>query len=61
MRSIYLLRLFFEEEGDYFVYVRSAGEFTRRIVELGKSTDKYVHIIKGLEVGDEVCLYSPYE
>ncbi|MFO7936400.1 MAG: hypothetical protein R6V06_02195 [Kiritimatiellia bacterium] len=51
----------FEEEGDYFVYMRSGEKFSRQIVELGKSTDKYVHILKGLNAGDEVCLYSPYD
>ncbi len=51
----------FEEDGDYFVYQKSVTGTKKQIVELGKSTDQYVHIIKGLVVGDEVCLYSPYE
>jgi len=51
----------FEEDGDYFVYQKSLTGTKKQIVELGKSTDQYVHILKGLEVGDEVCLYSPYE
>ncbi len=51
----------FEEENEYFVYIRSGSRFHKKVVELGKSTDKYVNILKGLEVGDEVCLFSPYE
>jgi len=51
----------FEEDGDYFVYLKTAGGTKKQSVELGKSTDQYVHIIKGLKTGDEVCLYSPYE
>lgn len=51
----------FEEEGDFFVYVRDGNRFKRQVVELGKSTDKYVHILKGIKVGDEVCLFNPYE
>ena len=51
----------FEEEGEYFTYLLSGSKFKKQIVELGKSTDKYVHIVKGLNAGDEICLYSPYE
>lgn len=51
----------FEEEGDYFVYLRTADKTRKQIVEVGKSTDQYVHIVKGLKAGDEICLYSPYE
>ena len=51
----------FEEEGEYFVYLVTDGQFAKRTVDLGKSTDKYVHIVSGLEEGDEVCLFSPYE
>ena len=51
----------FEEDGEYFVYLKTDGSIKKAIVELGKSTDQYVHIIKGLKAGDEVCLYSPYE
>lgn len=51
----------FEEEGEYFVYLKTLGKIQKRIVELGKSNDQYVHITQGLEVGDSVYLYSPYK
>lgn len=51
----------FEEDGEYFVYLKTDGSIKKKSVELGKSTDQYVHIISGLKAGDEVCLYSPYE
>jgi len=51
----------FEEEGNYFVYLQTLGKTRKQIVELGKSNDQYVHITKGLKVGDDVYLYSPYK
>ncbi|MDA3924482.1 MAG: hypothetical protein PF904_07280 [Kiritimatiellae bacterium] len=51
----------FEEDGDYFVYLKTGSGAKKRSVELGKSTDRYVHIIKGLKAGEDVYLYSPYE
>jgi HlyD family secretion protein len=51
----------FEEDGEFFVYFVSDGRYKKQLIEIGKSTDKYVHILKGLEAGDEVCLFSPYE
>ncbi len=51
----------FEEENEFFVYLAKDGRYSKKIVEIGKSTDKYVHILKGLKVGDEICLFSPYE
>ena len=51
----------FEEEGEYFVYLKAVGKTQKQGVELGKSNDQYVHIAKGLEVGDRVYLYSPYK
>ena len=51
----------FEEDGEYFVYRKTASNIKKQIVGLGQSTDQYVHITEGLKAGDEVCLYSPYE
>jgi len=51
----------FEEEGEYFVYLKNTTDIKKQIVELGKSTDQYVHITEGIKAGDQVCLYSPYE
>lgn len=51
----------FEEDGEYFVYASDAGRSRKQVVVLGKSNDRYVEILSGLEEGDEVYLYSPYE
>lgn len=51
----------FEEEGDFFVFLQKGAKAERQVVELGKSNDQYVQIRQGLEVGDRVYLYSPFE
>ncbi len=51
----------FEEDGEFFVYQVFDGRYRKQLIEIGKSTDKYVHILKGLNAGDEVALFSPYE
>jgi len=51
----------FEEEGEYFVYLKTGDKTKKHIVELGKSNDKYVQITNGLNVGEQVYLFSPYE
>ncbi len=42
-----------------FVYVRANNGFDERIVELGRSSDRYVEITGGLGGGDEVLLRDP--
>jgi HlyD family secretion protein len=51
----------FEEDGEYYVYLKTLTKTKKQIVELGKSNDQYVHILDGLSVGEQVYLYSPYE
>ncbi len=51
----------FEEEGEYYVFLKSGSKAAKKVVELGKSNDQYVHIVEGLEEGDLVYLFSPYE
>jgi len=51
----------FEEEGEYYVFLKSGSKASKKVVELGKSNDQYVHIVEGLEEGDLVYLFSPYE
>ena len=51
----------FEEDGEYFVYRKGLLKTEKRIVELGKSNEDFVQITKGLEVGDVVFLYRPFE
>ena len=42
-----------------FVYVRANNGFDERVVELGRSSDRYVEIISGLGGDDEVLLRDP--
>lgn len=51
----------FDEDGEYFVYLKGVGKIQKQIVEIGKSNDQYVHVSKGLAVNDIVYLYSPYK
>lgn len=51
----------FEEDGEYFVYKKSMLKSKKQVVELGKSSEDYVHVIKGLNEGDVVYLYRPFE
>ena len=51
----------FEEEGEYFVYLRSGSSPRKQVVQLGKSNDQYVQIVEGLSEGDQVYLFSPYK
>jgi len=51
----------FEEDGEYFVYLKGVLKAKKKVVKLGKSNDNYVHIIDGLDEGDKVYLYRPFE
>lgn len=51
----------FEEEGEYFVYLKGRLKTKKQVVEIGKSNDNYVHVVKGLEENDVVYLYRPFE
>ena len=46
-------------EGTFFVYRLEDGEPVAVDVELGRSNDALVEIVKGLSDGDRVLLYSP--
>ena len=51
----------FEEGEDFFVYTSSATGASRQLVKLGRSNDSMVEITEGLEDGDVVYLYRPFQ
>ena len=51
----------FEEEGKYFVYLKNDYKQKTAYVTLGISNDNYVHIKSGLNEGDTVYLYRPFQ
>ncbi|MDD4816836.1 MAG: efflux RND transporter periplasmic adaptor subunit [Victivallaceae bacterium] len=51
----------FEEGEEFFVYVSSATGASRQPVKLGRSNDSMVEITDGLEDGDVVYLYRPFQ
>ncbi len=50
-----------EQEGKFFVYVSSGSVPEQVDVSLGLSNDSFVEITSGLEEGDEVYLYRPFQ
>ncbi len=51
----------FEEEGRYFVYLRTGDKPKTANVTLGVANDNFVHIASGLGEGDVVYLYRPFQ
>ena len=51
----------FEENDRFFVYRSGLGGPTEVDVSIGESNDNFVQITKGLEEGDVVYLYRPYQ
>jgi multidrug efflux pump subunit AcrA (membrane-fusion protein) len=51
----------FEEEGKYFVYMKTGDKPKIAYVTLGISNDNYVHIKSGLSEGDTIYLYRPFQ
>jgi hypothetical protein len=51
----------FEEEGKYFVYLKSGDKPKTAYITLGISNDNYVHIKSGLSEGDTIYLYRPFQ
>jgi len=50
-----------EQEGKFFVYRQKMGAPVSVDVELGLSNDSFVEIKSGLDEGDEVYLYRPFQ
>ncbi|MCF6175900.1 MAG: HlyD family efflux transporter periplasmic adaptor subunit [Victivallaceae bacterium] len=51
----------FEKNDNFFVYQSKSGTPKEVEVKIGESTDNYVRILDGLEEGDTVFLYRPYQ
>ena len=51
----------FEENDDFFVYLKLGGTPKKVIVKIGKSNDSYVQIVEGLKENDVVYLYRPFQ
>lgn len=51
----------YEDAGKFIVYKRSFGKPVRKEVTIGKANDSYVEIIEGLEEGNVVYLYRPFQ
>jgi multidrug resistance efflux pump len=51
----------FEEKGEFLVYVRTGPEPRRRTVQIGQASDSYVQIREGLEAGETIFLYRPFQ
>lgn len=51
----------FEEGGELFVYRKKLGVPEKAVVVIGESGDNAVQILDGLEEGDEIYLYRPFQ
>ncbi len=51
----------FDKNDTFFVYKNNFGKPQEVKVGIGESTDNYVRILDGLEEGDSVFLYRPYQ
>jgi len=51
----------FEAKSRFFVYRQEPGGPKEVTVTLGDANDTFVQILEGLEEGDKVCLYRPYQ
>lgn len=51
----------FEEKGEWLVYVKVGQEPRRQPVKIGRASDSYVQISEGLEPGETVFLYRPFQ
>jgi len=50
-----------EEDGKPVVYVKQAGAFSMREVELGLASNTEVSVRSGVQAGDEVALERPID
>lgn len=51
----------FEESGKYYVYLKAGFKARRQLVKIGQSNDNYVQILEGVDDGDVVYLYKPFQ
>ena len=51
----------FERGEEFFVYKRSGSTPVELVVGIGRSNDSFVEIVSGLEEGDVIYLYRPFQ
>ena len=51
----------FEEAGNLIVYVKTDNGPEKKVVKIGEANNSYVQIIDGIQDGDEVYLYRPFQ
>ena len=51
----------FEEGGNLIVYIKTAKGPEKRTVKIGEANNNYVQITGGIEEGEEVYLYRPFQ
>jgi len=51
----------FEESGKYFVYKKVGSGPRKQSVKIGQSNDNSVQVVDGLNEGDVVYLYKPFQ
>ena len=54
------LEAIFKDQGNIFVYVKTASGFKRQDVKLGASNTDFVIVTEGLEENDELALADPF-
>ena len=51
----------FEEAGNLIVYQKTSSGPEKKVIKIGESNNNYVQVVEGLEEGDEVYLYRPFQ
>ena len=51
----------FEEGGHLIVYLKTLSGPEKQVIKIGESNNNYVEVTEGLEEGDEVYLYRPFQ
>jgi multidrug efflux pump subunit AcrA (membrane-fusion protein) len=51
----------FEEAGNLIVYLKTEKGPEKKIVKIGEANNSYVQITDGIQDGDEVYLYRPFQ
>lgn len=60
-RIIVPIEAVFDKSGKYFVYLKTAGKYKEMPVKIGDSNENFVEIKEGLQPGDVVYLFRPFE
>lgn len=60
-RLIVPIEAVFDKSGKYFVYLKDDSKYKEINVDIGEANENFVEIEKGLNVGDVVYLYRPFQ